>query len=53
MISPRAYRRGAHHEHALGEVEAGAGTQFDPVVAELFVETWAAGWDTWHAAAAS
>ena len=53
MISPRPYRPALTHEHALGEVEAGAGTQFDPVVAELFVETWAAGWDTWHAAAAS
>ena len=38
---------------ALAEVEHGAGTQFDPVAAELFVETWAEGWDTWHAAAAS
>ena len=35
------------------EVEHGAGTQFDPIAAELFLETWAEGWDTWHAAAAS
>jgi HD-GYP domain-containing protein (c-di-GMP phosphodiesterase class II) len=41
------------HEHALAEVAAGAGTQFDPVAAELFVGAWANGWDTWHAAAAS
>ena len=53
MISPRPYRRALTHEHALAEVERGAGTQFDPVAAELFVEAWAAGWDTWHAAAAS
>jgi HD-GYP domain-containing protein (c-di-GMP phosphodiesterase class II) len=53
MISPRPYRRALTHEHALAEVEKGAGTQFDPVAAELFVEAWAAGWDTWHAAAAS
>ena len=51
MISPRAYRQAMSHEHALAEVENGAGTQFDPHVAELFVETWAAGWDTWLAAA--
>jgi HD-GYP domain-containing protein (c-di-GMP phosphodiesterase class II) len=53
MISPRPYRRPLTHEHALAEVEDGAGTQFDPVAAGLFVEAWAAGWDTWHAAAAS
>jgi HD-GYP domain-containing protein (c-di-GMP phosphodiesterase class II) len=53
MISPRPYRRSLTHEHALGEVEKGAGAQFDPVAAELFVEAWAEGWDTWHAAAAS
>jgi HD-GYP domain-containing protein (c-di-GMP phosphodiesterase class II) len=53
MISPRPYRRSLTHEHALTEVENGAGAQFDPVAAELFVEAWAEGWDTWHAAAAS
>jgi HD-GYP domain-containing protein (c-di-GMP phosphodiesterase class II) len=53
MISPRPYRRALTHEHALAEVEAGAGTQFDPAAAELFVEAWREGWDTWHAAAAS
>ena len=47
MISPRPYRRALSHAHALAEVERGAGSQFDPVVAELFVEAWAAGWDTW------
>ena len=51
MISPRPYRRALSHERALAEVEDGAGTQFDPVAAQLFVETWAHGWDTWHAAA--
>jgi len=53
MISPRPYRHSLTHEHALAEVEDGAGSQFDPVAAELFVEAWADGWDTWHAAAAS
>jgi HD-GYP domain-containing protein (c-di-GMP phosphodiesterase class II) len=53
MISPRPYRGALTHAHALAEVENGAGTQFDPVAAELFAGAWAAGWDTWHAAAAS
>ena len=53
MISPRPYRHALTHEHALAEVEEGAGTQFDPVAAELFVETWAEGWDTWQRAAAA
>ena len=53
MISPRPYRGALTHAHALAEVEDGAGTQFDPVAAELFVGAWASGWDTWHAAAAS
>jgi putative nucleotidyltransferase with HDIG domain len=53
MISPRPYRQALTHEHALAEVEDCAGSQFDPVAAELFVEAWAEGWDTWHAAAAS
>ncbi len=53
MISPRPYRGALTHAHALAEVKDGAGTQFDPVAAELFVEAWAEGWDTWHAAVAS
>ena len=53
MISPRPYRRALTHDHALAEVEREAGGQFDPRAAELFVEAWADGWDTWHAAAAS
>ena len=51
MISPRPYRRQLSHEHALAEVRAGAGTQFDPIAAELFVGAWADGWDTWQRAA--
>jgi HD-GYP domain-containing protein (c-di-GMP phosphodiesterase class II) len=51
MISPRPYRRPLSHEHALAEVQEGAGTQFDPVAAELFVRAWADGWDTWQRAA--
>ena len=51
MISERTYRSALSHQEALAEVERGAGTQFDPVVAELFVEVWAEGWDTWLARA--
>jgi putative two-component system response regulator len=53
MISPRPYRRALTHDHALAEVADGAGTQFDPLAAELFVEAWADGWDTWQRAVAS
>jgi HD-GYP domain-containing protein (c-di-GMP phosphodiesterase class II) len=53
MISPRPYRGALTHEHALAEVEHEAGAQFDPVAAEIFVEAWAEGWDTWQRAAAS
>ena len=53
MISARPYRRSLTHEHALHEVEEGAGAQFDPVAAELFVDAWADGWDIWQRAAAS
>jgi len=53
MISPRPYRGALTHEHALAEVEAGAGTQFDPTAAEIFVGAWADGWDTWQRAAAA
>ncbi|MGZ4333454.1 MAG: HD-GYP domain-containing protein [Gaiellaceae bacterium] len=53
MISPRPYRRALTHDHALTEVREGTGTQFDPVAAELFVEAWADGWDTWQRAAAA
>ncbi|MGH3049130.1 MAG: HD-GYP domain-containing protein, partial [Gaiellaceae bacterium] len=52
MISPRPYRRALSHDHAISEVARCAGTQFDPLVAELFVDVWAAGWDTWQTAAA-
>jgi len=51
MISERTYRPALTHQEAIAEVERCAGTQFDPVVAELFVEVWAEGWDTWLARA--
>ncbi len=53
MISPRAYRTALTHAHAMSEIERGAGSQFDPRVAEAFLDVWAAGWDTWQVAAAS
>ena len=50
MISQRAYRPALPHAYALAEVGANTGTQFDPFVAELFLDAWAAGWDTWAVA---
>jgi HD-GYP domain-containing protein (c-di-GMP phosphodiesterase class II) len=41
MTSPRPYRHALTTERALHEIEACAGTQFDPHLAQLFCETWA------------
>jgi HD-GYP domain-containing protein (c-di-GMP phosphodiesterase class II) len=41
MTSPRPYRDALRAEHALAEVEACAGSQFDPEVAEVSLEVWA------------
>src|SRR5271155_1977264 len=38
MISNRCYRKGLAHEEAVRRLAAGAGTQFDPVVVQSFVE---------------
>lgn len=40
MISTRPYRPALPVEVALDEVERGAGSQFDPVLAQLFLSTW-------------
>jgi putative two-component system response regulator len=40
MVSPRPYRHVLSHERALAEISACAGTQFDPLIAELFLEVW-------------
>jgi putative nucleotidyltransferase with HDIG domain len=40
MTSPRPYRHALSRERALAEIDACAGTQFDPHVAELFVDVW-------------
>lgn len=42
MTSPRPYRRALTHERALAEICSCAGSQFDPDLAALFVEVWAA-----------
>ena len=38
MTSPRPYRAALTREQALAELEAGAGTQFDPWLVELFLD---------------
>jgi HD-GYP domain-containing protein (c-di-GMP phosphodiesterase class II) len=40
MTHERAYRKAMSKEEALAEVQRGAGTQFDPAVAEAFL-AWA------------
>ncbi len=43
MTSVRAYRPALSVERALGELESGAGTQFDPELARTFVSGWQSG----------
>jgi HD-GYP domain-containing protein (c-di-GMP phosphodiesterase class II) len=43
MTSPRPYRKPFTTERALEEVDRCAGTQFDPAVAEAFLEIWSRG----------
>jgi HD-GYP domain-containing protein (c-di-GMP phosphodiesterase class II) len=43
MTSPRPYRRPFTTERALEEVDRCSGTQFDPTVAEAFLEIWSRG----------
>jgi len=50
MTSPRPYRRPLDPERALAEIRSCAGTQFDPLIAELFLEVWANQADAWPAA---
>jgi HD-GYP domain-containing protein (c-di-GMP phosphodiesterase class II) len=38
MISHRCYRKGIAHEEALQRLNAGSGSQFDPLVVKAFVE---------------
>jgi HD-GYP domain-containing protein (c-di-GMP phosphodiesterase class II) len=41
MTSNRPYRPPLPHEVALKEIRQNAGTQFDPLVAEAFLDLWA------------
>ena len=38
MVSGRAYRKALSREDAAKEIARGAGTQFDPVIAEKFIQ---------------
>ncbi|HEX4426356.1 MAG TPA: HD-GYP domain-containing protein [Terriglobales bacterium] len=38
MVSNRCYRKGSSHEEAVNRLNESAGTQFDPVVVQAFVE---------------
>ena len=38
MTSDRSYRKGFSEEEAITEIKRCAGTQFDPVIAKVFVE---------------
>ncbi len=38
MISDRPYRESLSREEAIDEIRQGAGTQFDPELAERFIE---------------
>ena len=53
MTSPRPYRAPLTTERALEEVGRCAGSQFDPVVARLFLDIWAERQCAWPAAQAS
>jgi HD-GYP domain-containing protein (c-di-GMP phosphodiesterase class II) len=50
MVSPRPYRHVLSHERALEEISACAGTQFDPVLAELFIDVWSEQVSAWPTA---
>ena len=39
LISDRPYKKAFSHEEACKIIEAGAGTQFDPLLVEVFIET--------------
>ncbi len=53
MTSSRPYRQPLSIDRALAEIAICAGAQFDPVVAELFLDVWAEHADAWPAAVAS
>jgi HD-GYP domain-containing protein (c-di-GMP phosphodiesterase class II) len=53
MTSPRPYRPVLSVDRALLEIAACAGSQFDPQIAELFLEVWSEQVELWPAAVAS
>ncbi len=53
MTSARPYRQPLSTDRALAEISICAGAQFDPVVAEIFLDVWADHADAWPAAVAS
>ena len=53
MTSPRPYRPALPVDRALVEVAACSGSQFDPNVAELFLEVWSEQVEHWPTAVAS
>jgi HD-GYP domain-containing protein (c-di-GMP phosphodiesterase class II) len=53
MTSQRPYRPALPTDRALVEVGICSGTQFDPLVAEAFLEVWAEHAEAWPAAVAS
>jgi response regulator RpfG family c-di-GMP phosphodiesterase len=50
MTTPRPYRLPGSAENAMLEIRRGAGTQFDPAVADAF-QAWCEGWCIQHRAA--
>ena len=52
MTSRRPYRPALTTDHALAELGACAGSQFDPEIAALFLAVWSEQADRWPAAAA-
>jgi HD-GYP domain-containing protein (c-di-GMP phosphodiesterase class II) len=53
MTSSRPYRQALSTDRAFAEIAICAGAQFDPAVAEAFLEVWAEHADAWPAAVAS
>jgi HD-GYP domain-containing protein (c-di-GMP phosphodiesterase class II) len=53
MTSARPYRAALSTDRALAEIATCAGSQFDPMVADAFLDVWAEHVDAWSAAVAS
>lgn len=49
MTEDRVYRRAMTSDQALGEIERGAGSQFDPRLADLFIQVVRGGKTAWFA----